>query len=152
MPLVGARSGGGCGRAFEARRDRRPIQRTLSDHHQRRLARFALPPRPVEPGVEAGADGLNGEPRRGAGESSETLETQHVVGTDGPLDGGEQRLAAGGGGQGDGEAVEIVVLVALAVMLELVMALTAGEVVFAGEAEAEQRRDVDMTVACPHQP
>ncbi|MEI2612918.1 MAG: hypothetical protein V9G20_30115 [Candidatus Promineifilaceae bacterium] len=53
--------------------------RRFADDDERGLARLARLPRPVEPRIDARADGLDGEARGGAGQRGKALEPQHVV-------------------------------------------------------------------------
>src|SRR6185437_8507845 len=126
---------------LQARGDGGVVEGGLADDHQGRFALFAGGPGAVEIGGEARADGLDGEAHGRAGDRGKALQAQDVVGPEGALDGGQQaRLVHLR--QSEGKAVEIVVLVAVRPVLEFVRTVAAGEVLLAGEAEAEERREI----------
>ena len=93
--------------------------------------------------ADARADRLHQKPHRLAGDRRKTLHPQHVMRLGDRGDARRERGGIGDLGQRHDEAVEIVVVV---VELVVVMRLAVLDVVLGADAEAEQRRGIDLAV------
>ena len=114
-------------------------------HDQPAAARLVRSPGTVEVVAEAGADALDEQPHRFAGDLHEAFHTQHRMGFRRRGQPAEQAGRIGRGRQFDDETFEVVMVVTV---LGVVMGWAVRQIVLGRGAQAQQDRGIDASFMC----